>query len=504
MIAPRLASLVFLIFFPWLVSAQDPAPKAASPIALGSRLQLLLDRAIIGSMQGTELRLHHPVLQAKPKSTFSGHYVTILKDGELFRAYYRGSDPSYKGERLSGHPGEITCYAESRDGHEWSFPKLGLFEVNGTRENNVILAHQSPLSTNFSPFIDTRPGVPKDQRYKALAGHPGYERHVKADGLFALVSADGIHWNKLQDSNVIPYDRSWSHAFDSQNVSFWSEEEGLYVCYFRTWAPQGSPSGKHQKPAKGEGKEAGHKGSLRSISRATSPDFIHWSAPVAMNPNFPGEHLYTNQTTPYFRAPNLYIALPTRYTAGRVGSEKAIAMLGSTDIMLMTTQAGSTQYDRAFNEAFLRPGLDPKRWENRANYLALNIHPTGPAEMSFWHGLSGDRYTLRTDGFASVHAGGSTGEFTTQVFTFSGQHLTLNVSTAAAGSVRVELQESNGVPVSGFTLADSLPIVGDAIEHNVEWKGKPSLLVLKGKPIRLRLVMQEADVYAFQFQARAF
>jgi hypothetical protein len=222
-----------------------------------------------------------------------------------------------------------------------------------------------------------------------------------------------------------------------------------------------------------------------------------------MNPNFAGEHLYTNQTTPYFRAPHLYIALPTRYTAGRVGSEKAISMLGSTDIMLMTTKAGSIQYDRVFNEAFLRPGLDPQRWSNRANYLALNIHPTGPAEMSLWHGLSGDRYTLRTDGFASVHAGGRPGAFTTQAFTFTGNQLMLNVSTAAAGSVRVEVQDAEGTPVPGFTLADSLPVVGDRIEHVVQWQGMPSLDPLQGKPIHLRLVMQEADVYAFQFQTSA-
>lgn len=503
MIPLRLTRFLVLLLFPCWVSAQEVAPAAKSPLVLGSQLQLLLDREIIASMQETELRMHPPVLQPKPKSTFSGHYVTILKDGARFRAYYRGSDPSYKGERLSGHPGEITCYAESRDGHEWSFPKLGLFEVNGTRENNVILAHQSPLSTNFSPFIDTRPGVPASQRYKALAGHPGYDRQAKADGLFALISADGIHWNKLQESNVIPYDRSWSHAFDSQNVSFWSETEGLYVCYFRTWASPESASAATPQAASSDGKEAGHKGSLRSISRATSPDFIHWSAPVAMNPNFAGEHLYTNQTTPYFRASNLYIALPTRYTAGRVGSEKAIAMLGSTDIMLMTTKAGSTQYDRVFNEAFLRPGLDPQRWGNRANYLALNIHPTGPAEMSLWHGLSGDRYTLRTDGFASVHAGRRPGAFTTQAFTFTGNQLMLNVSTAAAGSVRVEVQDAEGVPVPGFTLADSLPVVGDRIEHAVQWQGMPSLSPLQGKPIQLRLVMQEADVYAFQFQTSA-
>jgi hypothetical protein len=460
---------------------------------------LLLDRQIIDSMRGVELKMHHPARQPKPKSPVIGHYATILKDGDRFRAYYRGSDPSYKGERLSGHPGEITCYAESDDGHEWRFPNLGLFEVNGTRENNVILAHQSPLSTNFCPFIDTCPGVPAEHRYKALAGHPGYDRQVKADGLFALVSADGIHWEKLQETDVIPYDATWSHAFDSQNVSFWSEAENQYVCYFRTWAPQSGPP-QANPSATSENKEAGHKGSLRSISRTTSPDFIHWSKPVAMNPNLPGEHLYTNQTTPYFRAPHLYIAMPTRYTAGRLGAAKAISMLGSTDVMLMTTRAGTTTYDRAFTEAFIRPGLDPQRWESRANYMALNVIPTSATEMSIWHGMSGHRYTLRTDGFASVHAGGAAGEWVTHPFTFTGSELTLNVSTAAAGFVRVEIQRLDGSPIAGFMLAEALSFTGDSIDEVVTWKGKPSLDTLVGTPIRMRFVMQEADLYSFQFR----
>ena len=60
----------------------------------------------------------------------------------------------------------MTCYAESRDGHEWTQPKLGIVEINGSRENNVIL-RASPFSTNFSPFLDDRPDVPADQRFKA-------------------------------------------------------------------------------------------------------------------------------------------------------------------------------------------------------------------------------------------------------------------------------------------------------------------------------------------------
>ena len=88
-------------------------------------------------------------------------------------------------------------------------------------------------------------------------------------------------------------------AFDSQNVAFWSESEKCYVCYFRI-VPE----------------------NVRAIARATSADFVHWSAPVAMKygdmGTKPPENLYTNQTQPYFRAPHIYIATPARFMQGRM------------------------------------------------------------------------------------------------------------------------------------------------------------------------------------------
>ncbi|MBM3859900.1 MAG: hypothetical protein FJ395_09655 [Verrucomicrobia bacterium] len=475
----------------------------SKPVDIGSRLELFGDRHLIDRLDGLELRLHAPQQQPLPKSPLTGSYLTVIKDGNLYRAYYRGTDASYQGRTYSGHPGEITCYAESRDGHEWTFPRLRLFEVNGTRENNVILAGQPPFSHNFSPFLDTRPGVDKNERFKALAGHPGYERRVKAGGLHAFVSADGIHWKKRDDGDVIPYDKSWSHAFDSQNVSFWSEAEGQYVCYFRSWAPYRGDRRPASTKDDQQNREAGRASELRSISRMTSPDFRRWSAPVAMNPNLPAEHLYTSQTHPYFRATHIYVALPTRYTAGRVGAGKTHSMLGATDILFMTSRAGTTTFDRLFTEAFIRPGLESERWESRANYVGLNVVPTSPTEMSVYHSKSGHRYVLRTDGFVSVRAGAREGELLTRPLVFRGNELVLNYSTSAGGSVRVEIQDAGGKPHAGFRLDESLESVGDKIEQAVQWKDAPNLGALDGKPVRLRFVMKEADLYSLQFHNRA-
>ena len=468
-----------------LVASGTELLVADEPIDIGSRRELFVDRLLIDHMDGVDQRMHRPVKAPRPRSPLpKGAYATVLKDsdehGALFRAYWRGHDPGFQGDRESGDGGEVVRYGESRDGQEWSFPRLGLYEINGTRDNNVVLAAMPSLLHNFCPFLDSRPGVPDSQRYKALAGHPGPGNKLgKAKpgiGLYAFYSGDGIHWTK--QSEVIPYRNEWRHAFDSQNVSFWSEAEQQYVCYFRTWTAEER---------------------LRSISRTTSPDFETWTVPVAMNPNRPGEHLYTNQTHPYFRAPHIYIALPTRYVPGRGDPSASKDHNNATDVLLMTTRAGQSHYDRMFGEAFIRPGLDAAAWLNRANYVALNVVPTSPTEMSIYH-RNGDRFVLRTDGFASVHAGVQQGHLRTRAIRFSGNSLSLNLSTSAAGHLRVEIQSADGRPVPGLTLDDCLPIYGDEISRRVAWREDPDLELLAGEPVRLLFELQECDLYSIRFQ----
>ncbi len=451
-----------------------------APVAIGSRLELFLDQSLIQSRDGVEFRLHHPTKAPRPKSPLPvRHYITVIKDGDLFRAYWKDHNPDFI-PTGDAEGGEMVAYAESKDGHEWTFPILGIHEIAGSKENNAILIDQPGLLHNFVPFLDDRPGVSPAEKFKALSGHPGpgdkRTMDVTGKGLYAFTSPDGIHWKK--GGEVIPYEQEWRHAFDSANVSFWSATEEQYVCYFRTWTDPDR---------------------LRSVSRTTSKDFKIWTKPVAMNPNLPGEHLYTTQTHPYFRAPHFYIALPTRYIPGRGDDGHGIASeRNATDILLMSTRAGSDHFDRPFTEAYIRPGLDPKRWENRANYVALGVHPTGPAEMSIYH-RSGDRYVLRTDGFVSAHAGSKRGECLTRPFTFSGDALTLNLSTSAAGEVQVEIQETTGAAYPGFELENSIPLFGDGIALKASWKNSSELSSLEGKTVQLKFSLSECDLYSYRF-----
>jgi len=83
---------------------------------------------------------------------------------------------------------------------------------------------------------------------------------------------------------------------------------------------------------------------------------------------------------------------------------------------------------------------------------------------------------------------------------FSGNRLTLNMATSAAGSIRMEVQDEQGKPVDGFRLEEATSLVGDQIDRVVTWKAGDSMASLAGRVIRLRFLMQEADLFALQFR----
>lgn len=478
--------IIFVIFLSAVITFHS-AYTNETPIDIGSRLELFVDHYLIDKLDGTVLKLHtpHPSdVAVKFDNPWAGAfcgYCTIIKDGDIYRLYYRGLPLAGK----DGSNTEVTCYAESRDGIKWEKPNLGLFEVNGTKNNNVILSGSAPFSHNFSPFLDTKPGVPKSERFKALAG-------TSESGLVAFVSADGTRWKKLRDEPVIT-----KGAFDSQNVAFWSEHEACYLCYFRTWT------------------EGEYKG-FRTVSRTTSKDFLSWSEPVPMNfGDTPIEHLYTNQTHPYFRAPHIYIAVPMRFMPGRkVLTDAQAKSLGvSTDYRsdcaetVFMTSRGANSYDRTFMEGFIRPGTDLGNWASRAGMTSLGIVPTDPAEISMYkqaHYAQTTahlvRYTLRTDGFVSVNAPYKEGEMVTKPFIFSGSKLIINFATSAAGFIKVEIQDAAGKPIHGYSINDAQEIIGDDIERTVKWKKGSDVSTLSGKPVKLRFVMKDADLYSIQFR----
>lgn len=187
------------------------ADEGSEAIDIGSRRELFVDRHLIERLDGARLELHRPQAQEvtirldKPWERQGPGYVAVLQDGDRYRMYYRAL-PDGEGKR---HERQVTCVVESRDGIHWTRPNLGLFEFDGSRDNNI--CWRGSISHNVTPFIDTNPDCPADQKYKAVGG-------VKwtTGGLWLLGSPDGLRWHKLFDKPL-----PLAGNFDSQNVVFW-------------------------------------------------------------------------------------------------------------------------------------------------------------------------------------------------------------------------------------------------------------------------------------------
>ena len=493
-------ALSFLLAWLSVLLTELVGARAGEPIEIGSRLELLVDGYWIESLSGgAEQRLHHPVAREvalvvnEPWEGNRPGYVTVFQDGDRYRMYYRASNFILRDGRWTSE-WQRTCYAESQDGIHWTKPKLGLFEVGGTRDNNVILTSEvaGTATHNFCPFRDPRPDIPEAERYKAFGGTG------RGRGVWAFVSADGIRWKKLREKQVIT-----TGAFDSQNLAFWDAERNEYRAYIRDFR---------------EG---------RDIRTCTSPDFIHWSEPefIEYVPRRVSE-LYTNQIQPYYRAPHILLGFPTRYVERpwqaateflpfpeerRRLFETQTSRLGTavTDGMFMSSRDRHTF--AIWPESFHRPGPGTG-WFYGHGYQAWGLVETksaiegAPNELSMYFTESRPglarvlrRYTLRIDGFVSVWAPLAGGELLTRPLIFQGRQLVINYATSAAGSLRMEIQEADGTPIPGFTLADAEELFGDSLAQPVLWKHGPDVTQLAGRPVRLRFVLSDADVFSFQF-----
>lgn len=473
------------------------AAGAAEPLQIGRRLEPLVDYYLVEQMKDVRLVLNRPVLREvaiihdAPWEGNTSCYHTVFRDGDRCRMYYRGSHYDVA-TRKSPHP-EFVCYAESEDGISWRKPELGLFEFNDSKQNNIVWA--GVAAHNFAPFKDLNPRCTPDARYKALAGDA-------KTGLLAFKSADGIHWSLLSEKPVIT-----KGLFDSQNLAFYDTVRGEYREYHRDLRDK-----------------------VRDILTGISQDFLSWSPPEWLEyPGAVSEHLYTNQITPYPRAPHILMGFPKRFMPDRKASQHPLP--GVSDGAFMTSRDGRTF--RRWGEALIRPGPQPDRWVNRNNMTAWGIIqtpsalPGAPDELSIYSteayyqgpGSRLRRFTVRLDGFVSMQASSIGGEFTTKLLclgkldspsansaaTEGGRHkfetaLVINFATSAAGSIRCEIQNETREPLPGYALSDCDEIYGDSVERAVTWRGKADMAALAGSAVRLRFVMQDADLYSIRFR----
>ena len=157
--------------------------------------------------------------------------------------------------------------------------------------------------------------------------------------------------------------------------------------------------------------------------------------------------------------------------------------------------------------AVSRNGLD---WQKPKNSPPLKLG----RKVSFYEqGIKAPRFdydellknglvltTTRRDGFVSINAENA-GVLTTRRFVAIGDTLVLNAQ-ATNGNIRVEAIDALGRVIKGFSKDACRPITGDNTKHVVSWADSTNCHSLQARPIKLRIYMNRAKLFSFEFRIR--
>ena len=179
----------------------------------------------------------------------------------------------------------LVLYASSKDGIEWKRTNLGIFEFEGSTDNNILLQNYG-FHDLYSPSVikDNLEPDP-NKRYKMVwwdypLGDGDWDRDA---GMCIAFSSDGIHWNKHPENPVLHAKRIEQSISDVMSV-MQDKNIGKYVAYTKGWKDIDTPN------------------EFRQIVRTESTDFIHWSSPevvITHNHNNADPQSYGMTTSQY-------------------------------------------------------------------------------------------------------------------------------------------------------------------------------------------------------------
>ena len=217
----------------------------------------------------------------------------MVYDGEKYRLYYIGRKAIVEQDGIDAFVGLVYyhCYAESQDGVNWKRVNLGMFEFEGSTDNNIMSARNSVWHGPMFVFYDENPDCPADEKFRMVASA------IKANELFSVPSADGIHFDYSKRTTI-----STGGFYDSMHACFWDKESKKYRCYFRS----------AHTPGCDDSVAPFTENHVRDIRYIESKDFKTWTKQVILKYNDDKDFaLYTNQVQKYYRAPHILIGFPT-------------------------------------------------------------------------------------------------------------------------------------------------------------------------------------------------
>lgn len=493
--------------------------------------ELFLDNERLEATPGVSRRLHpakkhllNPVTRPERwcEGTYLQPYSTMYDtDERRFKMWARaGSDA--KAGFVGGNAAWMNYYT-STDGVRWEKPDLGLFEVGGRRDHNIVFASdQVPVSVSklsYGPekFIEPeRAMTPQGKKafFWSVNKHPRPRDPSEAYVALAIVqdhrrgahiatSPDGIRWSCAATPFwQTPHDIA-STGDDCLMHLMFDEARDRWVIYRRI-IPEFS---ERMVADESDRKRAPIDRYNRSYAYAETDDLKEWRNHrfiLAMDADDPADT-------------ELYQFGCHKFGATYVGYASIFHLRRPQpiDVQLMTSRDGLRFTRVCRGESLIAAGplgyydymamscsqprplvVDDTLY---IYYAALNFpHDVDESESKFYTGGAA-LATLKRDRFASLETGTPDAEpcrIITKPLPLPHPKLYLNGATWGAGSIRVELLTRDWQPIPGFTAADAIPIQGDALDHPVAWKGQPNITSLVGRETRLKIHLSRARVHA--------
>jgi len=440
-------------------------------------------------------------------------WLTVLEDGGVYKMWYIAAPESTVEEIDSGKAFRL-CYAVSEDGVNWRKPELGLVEYEGSRRNNIVRIEGFPGgSPEGAVFLD--PKAPSEQRYKMLivlnsAVKTG--RHdPENDGVYLAYSHDGLSW-QVHEKRLLPF------LPDTQNQILYDPASGKYVAYLRAWAPLRKVVRVEIENLLEPWKYDCSVKNLMLWGKDSLPPPCY-EFPIALSyDDFdpPQTDIYNPAVFRYSWAQDAWYAFPSVYRHFPEPPLSPCVNDGLLEIQLAVSRDG-VRFQRPDRTPYIP--LDVKgTWHAGQMYMGVGMIRRGDRFFQYYvaSDVSHSGYRCPTplpivdvsrvfvtvqllDRFVGIQASDE-GWLLTPPLRFQGNELELNIDCGATGEALVEIDDENGFPIQSFSLDESDRVRGNHLRKKVSWRnGKTDVSALAEQPIRLRIRMRSAKLYAFQF-----
>ena len=466
------------------------------------------------------VRLRGCAAVKQPLPDFPGVINTLIEEDGRYRCWYSCEAPRRDPGTGKVRPmSEVGLrYAESTDGVHWDFP-LGPDRVvyrgdQGSPERGysrgTVFIDPTSSDARYKLFFQGMMTAEEHARFleqfpgeadpSAVHGDPDAPRRIT--GQFGAESPDGLSWTAIQKPFSV-------HFCDTHNTCYYDVDRRRYVAYVRVW------SAPPQHPDWAAKLRHGWAAGRRSIGRSVSEDFRHFSSPeVVISPGAdmpPDELWYANCKTTLPGCAGQHVMFPWRWGLSDDGG----------DCWLFSTHDGWSWQHVPGGPAVCRdaegtpcgsyvhvqpnlvalPNGDwalpyrgypiPHKYPGRTLDTRTGLYPGVPEETGLAVWPKGRLVGLEAP---------REGRFSTLSFIPPGNRITLNAVAPPAGELRVAVHRLDGEIVPGRAIEDCDPIVGDSASHRLSWQGGTGLGANEGEPVFLEFRLNQAKLYAVQFE----